>query len=84
MKKTKDTLEEFARAELSRLSQPKSRLISKADVKEIFGIGSTVVERWVAEGKLMPVLDIETSKLKYMESQVGELVQKLILHNAGK
>lgn len=84
MKNTKDTLAELARAELGRLSQPKSRLISKSDVKEIFGIGSTVVERWVSEGKLMPVLDIETSKLKYMESQVGELVQKLILHNAGK
>ena len=82
MKNTKDTLEKFAEAELQKLGRTKSRLISKADVKEIFGIGSTVVERWVAEGLLMPVL--ESQKIKYMESQVGELVQKLILRNAGK
>ena len=82
MKNTEETLAKFAEAELQKLGRTKSRLISKADVKEIFGIGPTVIERWVAEGKLMPVL--ESQKIKYMESQVGELVQKLILRNAGK
>ena len=80
-KEPEDTLESYYRAEMQKLAE-RPRLISKSDIKEIFGIGSTVVERWVEEGRLMPVL--ESKSIRYIESQVGELVQKLIWNNSGK
>lgn len=80
-KEPEDTLESYYRAEMQQLSK-KSRLISKAEVKEIFGLSPEVIEGWVMEGKLMPVL--ESQRIRYIESQVAELVQELIRHNSGK
>jgi hypothetical protein len=76
-----ETLTRFYIEELMKLGVS-TKLISKSEVKEIFGIGPAVVERWVGEGKLMPVL--ESKSIKYLEWQVGKLAQELIRHNSGK
>ena len=76
-----ETLTRFYIEELMKLGVS-TKLISKSEVKEIFGIGPTVVEQWVEEGKLMPVL--ESKSIRYLEWQVGKLAQELIRHNSGK
>lgn len=80
-KEPEGTLESYYRAEMQKLAD-RPRLISKSEVKEVFGLSPEVVEGWVMEGKLMPVL--ESQRIRYIESQVAELVQELIRHNSGK